>query len=596
MAAAACCLAATPARADWISLSGAENAPSIAEIHVDEEGVRIELEIFVDDVARFERLIPDELVAGIGVERPPSDERMSAFSREDLQVLADGDRPLTATLEVFEPRLREERPSPNAGKLDPFTGAIIPGPPADRRVFFARLFYRFDTRPSSLAIVPPLGEAGLAALPIGFIAYHEGVPVTDFRYLPGAVNLALDWDDPWYSAFDQNGLKRWQRGSVMSFLYIEPLEVRHEVLVRVKELEAWMDLGLRGSEFIEADENEALKQRVGEFLLARDEVTIDGERLEPILDRTAFVKYSMTGSTFLEQPERLPINTATIGVILTYLTDRIPQEVRMRWDLWSDRVQQVPTDAIDPAGPFPAFVTPDDDVQVWTNFLKTYEPPTVVPVGLDESLTTFELPLASALCLAALLPLAWRLVRRVRRGEPVVLHAGLALLLVAAGILARPFWPLALARPRALAPKLAEEEAVAVLDGLLRNTYRSFDFRREEDVYDRLATSVSGPLLTDVYLDGRRSLEVTQAGGAQARVQEVEILDAVVEHLANPPLGMAYRARWTAQGSVSHWGHIHTRKNLYEADITVGPVDGAWKINALSVRDEKRIDPSAPRR
>ncbi|MDX2497992.1 MAG: hypothetical protein QNL11_08845 [Desulfobacterales bacterium] len=43
-------------------------------------------------------------------------------------------------------------------------------------------------------------------------------------------------------------------------------------------------------------------------------------------------------------------------------------------------------------------------------------------------------------------------------------------------------------------------------------------------------------------------------------------------------------------GSVGHRGHIHIRKNQYEADITVEPVDGAWKITSLELLEEKRID------
>ena len=90
--------------------------------------------------------------------------------------------------------------------------------------------------------------------------------------------------------------------------------MRHEILARVKELEAWIDLDLSGDEFIEADENEALKQKVGEFFLQQGGVTIDGQPAQAMLERMAFVKYSMTGSTFLQQPERLPINTATIAI------------------------------------------------------------------------------------------------------------------------------------------------------------------------------------------------------------------------------------------------------------------------------------------
>ena len=591
-------VAPLPAGADWVSLSGAENAANIAEIHVEEGQVRIELEIFVDDVITFDRLILDEYLEGI--ERPPLEDRLRAFSAEDLRVLADGSE-LLAELRVFEPRLREVRPSPNAGKLNPYTGQIIPGPPDDRRVFYAELVYPFEGQPQTLTFVPPLDERGASRAAIGFIAYHRRVPVIDFRYLGGPAALHLDWDDPWYSAFEQKGLKRWQRGAVMSFLYVEPLEVRHEILARVRDVEAWMDLGLRGGEFIEPDENQPLKQRIGEFFLERDAVTIDGERSAPFLDRTAFVKYSMTGSTFLAQPEQLPIDTAMVGIILTYPTDSIAQEVTAEWGLWSDRIRIVPTDAIDPAGPFPSEVTPEDNVQVWTNYLKSYTPPSVVAIGLGDSVTKMGVSLAGAACFAALLPLGWVATRRRRRGSPwssllppsLLLIAGL---LIAGGVLLQPYLRVSLPRPGVLAAGPAGGDATELLDSLLRNTYRSFDFRREEDVYDRLAASVGGDLLSEVYLENRRSLAVTQAGGAQARVQEVEILDAEVEPLPGSALGMLFRARWTALGSVSHWGHIHTRENLYEAEITVEPVDGAWKITGLRVLDEKRIDAGAPRR
>ncbi|MCP4401517.1 MAG: hypothetical protein GY801_29995 [bacterium] len=126
--------------------------------------------------------------------------------------------------------------------------------------------------------------------------------------------------------------------------------MRHETLIRVKDLEQWMDLDLQGDEFIEIDQFESLKKRVGEFLLQHSNVLIGGKGLRPILDRTSFVKYTMTRTYFIEQPERLLLSTAMIGVIVTYLTDGIPQEVVVDWELFSDRIQQVPTNAVDPAG------------------------------------------------------------------------------------------------------------------------------------------------------------------------------------------------------------------------------------------------------
>jgi hypothetical protein len=524
---------------------------------------------------------------------------MQQFSNEDLQVIADNGQKLQATLTLIEPRFRKERPSSVPWKINPYTGQPIPGPPQDKRVLYAELIYAFMQKPKSLTIIPPLDdESKLTKVPIGFMTYHKGAPLHDFRYLSESSEVTLDWADPWYSQFEKKALRRWQIGGVMSFLYIEPYEVRHEILARVKDLAAWMDLGLQGDKFIEADENEPLKKRVGEFFLKRDKTLIDGKQLRPILDRVSFVKYSTTASTFVVQPEKLPINTAMVGVIITYLTDGIPQQVTNEWDLWSDHIQKVSTNAIDPAGGLPSYVTPDDNVLTWTNFLKTYQIPTVVKVSVDESLTTMKIPLASVLlasllCLLALLPLGLQIKNRRKNAGSIGLQIGLAVVLIAGSVVLYPFLKVAVAKPAVLAPKMTEDKAVTVLNSLLKNIYRSFDFREEEDVYDRLATSVSGDLLSEIYLQNRKSMVVTQAGGARARVKAVEILDVDVNNLDDHPLGLLFHAKWTAMGSVGHWGHIHIRKNQYEANISVEPVDGAWRITSLELLEEKRIDPYA---
>ena len=63
-----------------------------------------------------------------------------------------------------------------------------------------------------------------------------------------------------------------------------------------------------------------------------------------------------------------------------------------------------------------------------------------------------------------------------------------------------------------------------------------------------------------------------------------------MNNLDDSPLGFLFHAKWTAMGTVGHWGHIHMRKNQYDANITVEPVEGAWKITGLELLEEKRID------
>jgi hypothetical protein len=581
------------ARADWVNLTGAQSAPNIAEIYVEDDHVRLVLEIYVRDLDKFIDLLPDDFLKQGGIVPPPIQERLKRFSEDGFQFLTDDKSRLYAQLKRVEPRMRKDRPNPFAGMINPYTRQTVPGPPEDKRVLYAELVYPFESKPEALTIIPPLGKGGMPAASVGFIAYHKGVPVVDYRYLSEAAQMHLDWEDPWYSRFENKAYKRWQQSGLRTFLYVEPYEVRHETLVRVKDLEAWMDLGLRGDEFIEIDEVDPLKKRAGEFFLKHSKVLIDGRQLRPILDRTSFVKYTMTRTFFIDKPERMPLNTAMLGVIITYLTKKIPQKVTVEWDLFSDRIQKVPTSAVDPAGPFPSYVTPDDTVLTWTNFLKNYRVPTVAAVTVDDKLTKMGLPFGSVLILAFLVPFAWHIRKRMQSTKPIRLHLVLLGLLISGGILLFPYFHVSVARPSVMVPKLEDKTAVVILQSLLKNIYRSFDFREEEDVYDRLATSVSGDLLADIYLQNRKSLVVTQAGGAQARVKEVEIEDVTVKHLDDRPLALLFRSKWTAMGTVGHWGHIHMRKNRYEANITVEPVEGVWKITDLELLDEKRIDPYA---
>lgn len=575
-----------PVKADWINLTGAETSPNIAEIYVLDDRVRVVLEIYVGDLKIFEELIPDSWIKEASSERASEEVRMQRFAEKKLAVIADGQR-LKAELKLVEPRLRQDRKSPFAGMINPLTRQRVPEAPQDKRVLYAELEYPFQQQPEKISLVPPLDEEGRAVVSIGFIAYHKSVPIIDFRYLGAEAVLNLDWRDPWYSKFNNPNLKRHHKSALMSFLYIEPYEVRHEILVRVKDLENWMDLGLKGNEYIEPDELEPLKQRVGEFLLKKNPVRIDGEPGKPILDRTSYVKVAITGIQIVENPERLEISTAIIGVILAYITDGLPQEVTADWELFTDQIQRVPVSAIDPAGPLPSFVEPDDPVHKWTNFLKNYQMPTVADIRVDASLTNIRVPVISVACLLGLIPLGFRFTKQRNKRSSIVA----ALALVAISVIAFPFASVSVAKPGAMAPALPDSEAKSVLQSLLDNVYRAFDFREEENVYDKLAHSVSGDLLADVYLQNRKSLEIQRAGGAQAKVKEVEVLAVAAK--PNPERSFAYdlTAKWSALGTVGHWGHVHTRKNVYDAVFTMEVVGGVWKITGLDLLEEKRVDP-----
>ena len=131
-------------------------------------------------------------------------------------------------------------------------------------------------------------------------------------------------------------------------------------------------------------------------------------------------------------------------------------------------------------------------------------------------------------------------------------------------------------------------DAATIVTGLLENIYRSFDYRDESVIYDSLERSATGELLTDIYLETRRSLELENQGGARAKVKEIEMLASSQEPLPEE-VGFIALCTWNVSGSVGHWGHIHQRRNQYEARVVVKAVDGAWKITDLEFLQEERL-------
>lgn len=136
--------------------------------------------------------------------------------------------------------------------------------------------------------------------------------------------------------------------------------------------------------------------------------------------------------------------------------------------------------------------------------------------------------------------------------------------------------------------RMTEAHSKEIVAGLLHNIYRAFDFRGEENIYDVLDQSVSGELLTEIYLETRRGLELASQGGARAKVKEIEVLEVEPRKLQGET-GFVAHALWNVAGSVGHWGHIHTRTNQYEAELTIQPVDGTWRVTDLEVLLEERL-------
>ena len=564
-------------RSDPLVITRAMTATTIAEFFVERDSVLVELEIGVADLPSFRNLLPSELlerVEGPGGEgETPLRERLRTFFENDLTITPRGGSPIPGRLLSLSARRRLKR--------DEVTGEPLANQGDDGDlVLVAQLSYPLRGAPDTLLFSPPGSPGRGEAVPlanIGFVVYHEGIPVNDFRYLAPDMTLGLDWEDPWYSAFTVRSLRRQFYAPLSVYLYVEAHEVRKEIVVRPKDLQQWTDLGLSSGDSIRVEDQEEVKRRIVEFLAGRNHVSIDGRPVEGQLDRVHFIYRTLRTTGVIDPPRDLRLTEALLGVIVYYPVDSLPEVVTMEWDLFGEGIRAVPSAATDEAGPLPYILTPDDRVLTWQNVLTNPTRQAMITELQAPARVRWPFLLLTAAGAGLLVWLGLRFRHGAPRPRLPVAAVGLvALVLVVAGSF------LALRRP------VGSSDAAPILERLLANMYRAFDYRAEERIYDTLARSASGDLLTDVYLEMRRSLELANQGGARAKVQDVVVHQADLVPLDDGP-GFATRAVWDVSGSVGHWGHTHIRTNQYEARFDIRIIDGTWKITAMDVLQEERL-------
>ncbi|MGI9523742.1 MAG: hypothetical protein ACR2PG_19085 [Hyphomicrobiaceae bacterium] len=571
-------------RADWMNLTGAETAPNIAEMTILEDRVRVALEVYIGDLDTFQALVPDDWFqkSKTNAPRPNLADRLKLFSEQTLQVLADDGIMLQAELKRAEPRLRKNRMSPFAGSINPLTRQRVSSVPKDKRVLYAEIEYRFKGLPQTLTFVPPADNEGRAEVTIGFIAYHKSVPIIDFRYLSGPATVELDWADPWYTKFNNPNLKRHHESALMSFLYVEPREVRHEILIRVRDLQNWTELGLPGA-MIGHVEQERIKTEARNFFASRNPVTVDGRSARPASTRAEFLEVSLQGLRVIEENAPIDASTAIVGVILSYPIPGIPDRVRVRWELFNDRITRIPASAVDPVGPLLSYIEPDDPILEWRNHLLKYEEPKVKAVSVAGG-RSICIPVLSIGFLGIALTMAYlaRSSRVVWRRKYVL---GCAISLVMS-ILFRHAIAIDLPNPFAGAPdsKVATEIIAGVIDGA--NTA----YLETEPHALRRALSVIAlqDKLADVEAELSRAVAVKVLGGGIARVNGVDELVLSQVKAIGGHTGFSSLAEWTARASASHWGHLHRRTIRFRALLDVVHDHGTWKLAGITVLSAKQ--------
>ncbi len=572
--------------ADYLPRSGAEVANNIAEIRVENDGVYVQLEVFVRDASKFEALIPDEWFSTDNLTRPTEAQRLSEFTENGLTIRRSNGKALPVHIKRVEQRLRIDRTTALTGLNDPITNRKFPEPPKDPRVVYVELFYDFEgARPDVIAIAPPMDSSNIPSATIGFVTFDRGVPVANFAFLSAPAMLMIDWNDPWYSRFDSPNLSRHHNSGVTTYLYIEPRELRHETLIRVRDVDAWLDLKLTSGRQLSPEEQARIKERGASLLAERNPVSIGGQSVIHQFIRAELLTIDTAGLQLAEGRQNLSADEAFLGVILSFPWRDLPETVSIRWDMFTEAITQVPATITDPAGPFLSGASPDDPDIIWRNHLLTYKDRTVEPVPAAGAghVQVPVLSLAAIIVAIGAGGFAFAQRGKVRRIASVVTLAGVTFAVFAFGVVVTEFRNPFLNTPD-------DADATAVFTALLENISIANLEVTSEDRKEAIAPLVPTRSHSDVAAELDRALALRVPGGGRARVTDID--DLTLQNLApvEGAFGFSALVRWTALATAGHWGHTHRRVVEYRAIVEVVVDHGVWKLDGITVLETRILN------
>lgn len=419
---------------------------------------------------------------------------------------------------------------------------------------------------------------------------------------PGAAEtLRFDWsgevlsddatEEEWKAWFEKQreatlGITSYS--SVYSFIYVEPAEVRHEILIPLASLKTILPLEHADPSFVEVAEQDGVRALIREWLADENPAWVNGNRIAPDFTRIDF--YGLDLKDFAQQAKerRISLANGRVGIIITYpVADYPVREVRLTWNRFHSSLRKIQSVVFTYQDElqrfeFSRFNEPEDNEFVWS---------TESPAAVAGTSVAADLPVHPSLTL----PVASLVLVLIAMGTAVAggthrWRLTSAILVLAALML--PFTGYSIDHPFRDPPPISADTANDVFQQLHSGAYRALDFGTEDRIYAELEHNVDGDLLESLYLQLRESLRVREQGGAIARVRSVDYGDGQQTAVEDPNAkwpAFRYRSQWTVRGTVEHWGHIHERQNRFSAVFCVEPKAGKWKITEMQIEDQQSV-------
>jgi len=371
-----------------------------------------------------------------------------------------------------------------------------------------------------------------------------------------------------------------------AYLYVEPFQTRFEVLYDAARVMEWLwpekPLPVKLGDELQQEIGEKMAGLAGEWCTLR----VRGQKI-PTPQPLAMVIKGLPGNTLpMNEGEELALNQAMVGLIWEFGTPPGPDEIAVTWGGWLPGMLKLPVKTFFGSQTENGEIHERIKIFRWRSLGRLPRPSPLAEVPQFAETPPFRLPLGGILWgLGGVIFYIYLKVkdRRLPGGSMPYMFVFLL-----GGVLMSQLLvvPLHSTRQR---PVITEvQEAQAIVSPLLRNVYRAFDHHVESEVYDVLARSVEGELLRKLYLETIQALTLDGREGTRVTIAEFSAsVDKVAPDLEGE--GFVADCNWMARGLVGHWGHSHSRVNIYNARITITPAKGEWKLTGLEVQEVRRL-------
>ena len=370
-----------------------------------------------------------------------------------------------------------------------------------------------------------------------------------------------------------------------AYLYLEPFHARVEVMFDVATVHGWLKLPSAPTAPMSPTARQMLSDSAAKAAVDWCRLKANGATATGALSGVALVKGKPGATLPYDETESPAEQELMVGFMYEFSIPGAPETIELNWSQFAAPVERLPLTIFHGVTSSSKEVSSGSPVTTWTNDGKLPMPKALAALPALAQPTIYAVPVITILWgLFGVGFYVWMDVRNKKfpGGFLPFLAAWLFGMAITWGITVKITDPFAAPSVAVATPAAAE----AVLQPLLRNVYRAFDYRREEDIYDLLARSVDGELLRTLYLQIVQALTLDNAEGARVRVTDLSV---TIEQVTPKGEGFVAGGQWTALGTVGHWGHQHQRLNRYKANLIVSPVAGEWKLTGLEVMEERRL-------